>query len=289
MTEPKRACYRDRNNGVYFGRQEHRHDCADPDCRGCVPCADQHCSAAKNCAWHIGEGELTCGRCIGSVRRDLRWIGDLASLMMTAALGGGVNSEAANLAGPAPHPGTAASRRVHLRKRLAQLGPFAAAAGIDETGFCVMPDEDPHHPYAVTTRWEAMIREDYGQQEAGVTSTAVAVAYLDRNLHRIANDETQDFALLGRELRKCRQHLEAVLQNDDRPERGVPCPDCTNEQTGVGPRLVRKYPHWCDDEGCQRLHYDDAAEDVWQCPRVKEHQWTHKAYTDRLAERRKSA
>ncbi|MDF1603382.1 hypothetical protein [Nocardioides sp. YIM 152315] len=273
MTETKRTCYRDRDNGVYFGRNEHRHDCAEVDCRGCVPCAEDHCTAAKNCAWHTGEGELTCARCIGAVRRDLRWIADLASLMMTAAISDGVTSEAANLAGPSPHPGTVVSRRVLLRKRLATLGPFAAAAGIDETGYCVMPDDDWHHPYAVLGRWALMITEDYGHTLGEVT-TATAASYLDRNLHRIANDDEQDFPLLGRELRKCRQHLESVLHNDNRPERGAPCRSCPSP----APRLRLEPGHWCDEPDCRREHYDDDTGDRWVCPRNRDHWWSQDDY-----------
>lgn len=272
MSETKRACYRDRDNGVYFGKQAHRHDCADAACRGCVPCAEDHCTAARNCAWHVSEGEQTCGRCLASARRDLRWIGDLSPLMMAAAMAGGVDSEAANLAGPSVDPEAWSWRKAAARRGLAWH-------------VSLIEDDDEHHPLRVTQTWARMVGEDYGHDVMPQT-VGDAVAYLDRNLHRIAQDEEQDFPLLARELRKCRQHLEAVLHNDDRPERGAPCPECTSETTGVGPRLVRDYSHWCADDECRREHRPDESKDAWVCPRDSEHRWSHAAYTNYLQERR---
>jgi len=117
-------------------------------------------------------------------------------------------------------------------------------------------------------------------------SLAWSSAYLDRTLARVAHDDGQDFALLGRELRKCRQHLEAVLHNDTRPERGTPCPDCTNDDDGLGPRLRREYAHYCDQEDCTRINHEDNAADVWRCPKNRDHWWSHRDYEDRLEERR---
>jgi hypothetical protein len=287
VTEPAKPCYREAN-GVYFTRGEHRPDC-DDDCRGCRPCTADHCTAKRNCTWHLDDGQLACGRCLANVRRDLKWIEPLAALLPVAAMGDGVDSEAANLDGPVPHPSTDVARRVHLRKRLATLGPWAAAAGVDETGFRVMPDEDWHHPRAVLGRWAMMISEDYEHDMPYDASTSWCVAYLDRNLHRIAHDDGQDFPLLGRELRKCRQHLEAVLHNDDRPDRGAPCPECTSEANGLGPRLRREWSHWCEDEACERTHAGDDTDDVWRCPRVREHWWWHHDYENWIEERKASA
>jgi hypothetical protein len=112
------------------------------------------------------------------------------------------------------------------------------------------------------------------------------VGYLDRNLHRVANDDEQDFPLLARELKKCRQHLESVLHNDQRPDRGAPCPECTSPDGGVGPRLKREFAHWCEDEDCERMHYDDDGADLWRCPRNRDHVWTNDAYMRWIDERR---
>jgi hypothetical protein len=291
VTEPEtpRACYREAN-GIYFTRNAHRPDCNDPDCRGCRTCPEpNHCTAKRNCTWHTAEGELTCGRCIAAARTDLRWIATLAPLLLTAATSDGVDSEAANLAGPATDSEAWSWRRI---------------ANARTTGEPISDGTDEHHPLLTLSTWEFMLREDYGQPSDAPATVATCAAYLDRTLHRVAHDPEQDFPLLARELRKCRQHLEAVLHNDDRPERGVPCPDCVGkmqetkrrlEDEGVpedewpslkAPRLIRKRGHWCDDEECQRLHYEDDSGDEWTCPRDGHHKWTHKAYTAWVEERR---
>lgn len=266
-------CYREATNGVYFTRATHRIDCGDPDCRGCRPCAEaRHCTAARNCTWHVAEGELTCGRCIAAVRRDLRWVGALAALLLPAAVADGLGSEAANLAGPTADPEAWTWRKVTA----------ARSVSWDD-----LEDDDEHHPHAVAGIWARMLTEDYGHDMPESAPLSWCVAYLDRTLARVAHDDAQDFPLMGRELRKCRQHLEAVLHNDTKPERGAPCPECTSPERGIGPRLRREYAHWCEDEGCERMHYADDDADVWRCPRDRRHEWTHDAYTRWVEDRRK--
>lgn len=276
MTETANApCYREATNGVYFTRGAHRLDCGDPDCRGCRPCTEaRHCTAAKNCTWHIAEGQLTCGRCLSKARMDLRWIGALASLLMPAAVADGLGSEAANLAGPSANYEAWSWRKVAANK-----------AGMP---WDLIEDDDEHHPHTVTGTWARMLTEDYGQPMPELATLTWCVDYLDRTLARVAHDDEQDFPLLARELRKCRQHLEAVLHNDRKPERGAPCPECTDAEKGVGPRLRRKFGHWCADEGCERLHYDNDSDDAWECPRNRDHVWTHEAYTRYVEDRRKA-
>jgi hypothetical protein len=205
---------------------------------------------------------------------DLRWIGTLASLLMPAAVTDGLGSEAANLAGPA------ADAEAWSWRKVAMLH-----AGVDVE---LIEDDDEHHPHRVAGTWARMVTEGYGHDMPEQASLGWCIGYLDRQLHRIANDDEEDFPLLARELRKCRQHLEAVLHNDQRPDRGAPCPECTSEDSGVGPRLRREYAHWCDDEDCQRLHFDDEDADHWVCPRNRAHVWTHEAYTRYVEDRRRS-
>ena len=276
MSDMPAPCYRDRDNGVYFTRNAHRPECADTDCRGCRPCpSSDHCTQKRNCSWHVGEGQLTCGRCIAETRRDLRWIGPLASLLMPAALGDGVDSEAASLAGPVTDPEAWTWRKI-------------AARANRHTGrawhVSLIEDDDEHDPHRVTGTWARMLTEDYGHDMPERASLSWCVAYLDRTLHRVAHDDEQDFPLLSRELRKCRQHLEAVLHNDERPDAGAPCPTCRDDGTFV--RLRREYAHYCDDEGCERLHFTDDGSDVWRCPKVREHWWTQQGYADMVAERK---
>lgn len=228
----------------------------------------QHCTARRTCSQHVGVGELTCARCIGRTRVDIRQIRDLAALMLPVALGAGVNSEAANLAGPAADPEAWSWRKV------------AAAQG-RAWHVSLVEDDDEHHPYTVLTRWEWMLREDYDQPRPDATSTTSAAAYLELVLGRVAQDDEQDFPLLSRELRKCRNHLEAVLHDSRTPERGAPCPECHDKAPNApAPRLVRQYGHWCEDVDCERMHYADDGADVWTCPRG--HEWDHESYQLRV-------
>ncbi len=245
--------------------------------------ATRHCTARRTCSEHVGWGELVCARCIGRTRADIRRIVDLAPLTLVQALGTGVDSEAANLAGPATD-----AESWSWRKITAKQGRIWHASLIE--------DDDDHHPYTVLTRWEFMLREDYTQQRDDATSTITAGDYLLRTLHRLAHDEQQDFPLFAREIRRCRNHLEAVLRNSAGAERGAPCPRCMEDEKVV--RLSRDYGHWCADPECQQqFHYStvvdsltrelvpDTSGDWWTCPANREHRWSHQDYVKWVEER----
>ena len=216
----------------------------------------RHCTARRTCAEHVGWGELTCARCIGRTRMDIRVIRDRSVELFPVALHAGVDSEAAMLAGPAADVEAWSWRKVAAKQGRAWH-------------VSLMEDDDEHHPYTVLTRWEFMLRDDYDQQRDDPTSISAAADYLERILPRLAHDDEQDFPLFARELRKCRQHLENVLQDGTQPERGAPCPDCKDEGHVV--RMVREYGHWCEAEDCERIHYLDDTGDRWVCPRNRDH------------------
>lgn len=299
--EKPKPCYRDRDNGARFVRNGHRHDCVEAECGGCTPCAERrHCTGKRNCSWHLPEGVKTCGRCLADVRQHLRWIGDLSALVAVQALADGVNSEAANLAGPGADPRALTEWRV---ARKSYLRAYEGVGRITETQHlhaleALTDTDDQNHPYAVLTRWQMMIAEDYGHELPARRLTVLgALAYLDRQLYRIANDEEQDFLLLKGEVKDCRKHLETVLHNDDRRDRGVPCPTCkvgSHNEKCQNPecpgclivRLERHYAHFCKGADCQRFHYTDDSSDVWMCPRNSDHWWGHRGYADLERERR---
>lgn len=254
-------CRYDRETGDYLADGEpcKRDDYGDPT---------HHCTARTSCSQHVGEGELTCARCLGRVRATIRRIADLAPLMMPVALGAGVDSEAAMLAGPAADAEAWSWRKV------------AAAQG-RAWHVSLIEDDDEHHPYTVLTRWEFMLREDYDQPRDDATSITSAAAYLDRTLGRVAQDDGQDFPLLAREMRKCRTHLESVMRDSNTLERGAPCPDCHERNPDApAPRLTRMYAHWCEDADCERFHFADDSGDAWICPRG--HEWDHESYRLRV-------
>jgi hypothetical protein len=75
-----------------------------PDGETCDVPKREHCSARKTCPNHLAWGELTCARCLGRTRTDIAQIVQRAALMLPEALVAGVDSEAANMAGPAADP-----------------------------------------------------------------------------------------------------------------------------------------------------------------------------------------
>lgn len=244
-----------------------------------------HCTARRTCANHIGRGELTCARCIGRTRTDVRVIRDLAALMLPVAIGAGVNSEAANLAGPATDVRGWSERRQAMR---AHLDTWAALARITDRQHlharATMEDDDEQHPYTVLTRWQMMLAEDYAHPLPAKLTTATAADYLDRTLPRLAQDPEQDFALFAREMRTCRNHLEGVMANGRQPERGAPCPDCLDQERVV--RMAREYGHYCDDPQCERqYHHTDETGDRWVCPADRDHWMTAEGYAEWLRER----
>lgn len=232
----------------------------------------QHCTARRTCSAHVGQGELTCARCIGRTRAIIRRITPLAALMMPVAVTAGVDSTAASLAGPA-----ADTEAWSWRKIAARQGRSWHLSMVE--------DDDDRHPYTVLTRWALMIAEDYGHDLPTLT-VASAADYLDRNLGRIAQDDEQDFPLLTREVRKCRTHLESVLATEVVKQRGAPCPECPSDEAHLAPRLVREPGHWCDELDCERIHYDTDEADEWVCPRNRAHSWGVEAYENYVTERK---
>ena len=148
----------------------------------------------------------------------------------------------------------------------------------------LIEDDDDWHPYTVLSRWAQMLTEDYKLGRPERWDLTNAAGLLERLLHRVAQDDEQDFPLLARELRKCRAHLEAVLRDSMAPERGAPCPECKSR--GVFVRLVRWYPHWCFEADCEQIHDDTDASDRWVCPRDKAHSWDLGSYVKWIEERK---
>jgi hypothetical protein len=232
----------------------------------------RHCTTRRTCAQHVGPNEQTCARCLGRTRTDVRQIVERAALMLPEAMITGVNSEAANLAGPAADPEAWSWRKV------AAMQGRAWHLSQDE-------DDDDWHPQTVLTRWAWRITHEYGlPSEPDVWTIGNAAKFLDGILGKVAQDQDQDFPLLARELRKCRAHLEAVLRDSMTPERGAPCPTCSGLGTFV--RLTREYAHWCTDEDCDRFHFDTDEADVWRCPRNVGHVWDLESYSRWVEERK---
>ena len=252
--------------GYGFYLPSHELNCRATDCDGCKPCTHdehgnpiKHCTARTHCGRHLDATHpLTCPRCIGRTRDDITAILRAVAELPEEATEAGVDSEAANLAGPAADPIRYWWRRCNELRT---------------TGDTEL-EEDQHHPLAVLGRWELMLREDYEQDYAELPPITIAGAarYLDVMLDVIAQDETQDWPLFASEIRACRSHLEDVLHTARRPETGAPCPSCTR-----APALVKRYAHWCEREACEREHDLSGADDAWVCPACKA-RWSEAEY-----------
>lgn len=251
-----------------------------PDGEACDVPRREHCTAKRGCAQHLGWGELTCARCVGRCRQDLRVIVDRSAELMTEAMVAGVQSEALNLAGPAADYRVFSARRAIDKAWIQRWIPERRQLAAMEN---LLEDDDELHPYSVLTRWAMMLGEDYDVPLPDQWTVSGAADVIERQLHRVAQDEDQDFALLSRELKKCRNHIETVLRDSQEPERGVPCPTCAIDRKFA--RLVREYGHWCHEDDCARLHYLDDSGDRWVCPRDSTHVWTLGEYSNWLEER----
>jgi hypothetical protein len=265
MTEPAR-CRWDAETNSYLT----------PDGETCDTPRSGHCTARRTCSQHLAWGELTCARCIGRTRANIRRIADVAPLLPTVALEARrIDSEAVTLAGPACDVEAWSWRKI------------AAKQGVAWHQSQVEEDDD-WHPYTVLVRWAHMLSEDFGADRPEVWTITNAAAFLERVLHRVANAEDQDFRLLRSEIERCRNRLDGpgVLRVRPSPERGASCPTCKAENPKSVEQLVRTYSHWCDDEDCTKIHTTSDELDIWRCPRDPEHWWNAQGYANMLKERK---
>jgi hypothetical protein len=287
---------------------EHERDCKDPTCPGCRPCPKSHCDLrGRRCPNHVqqGVGEYTCPACIGRTRKDLAAIVELYAVvplhienrhgalgpLLEEAADAGLESEAFNLIGPAAAPEQWSERRRRL------------VAVYERRGWCDWPrhdgmaEDDPHHPYAVLSRWDQAMRESYGPHSDLFVTISTAASYLTGLLKREDCDfpHTLEFEEFVTEIAACRNHLEQTLHDSRTPEEGRHCPRCV-ETAGEGPRLRKRYaehPKLQDGRQCvqpprSREHPDGCGicagdEDTWHCPSVPEHWWPEHDYRDRVA------
>lgn len=242
-------------------------DAASGECDGCQPCETdehgnrtKHCTARRFCASHLDAAHpLTCPACIGRTRDDLALIVKLSGQLLAEAIEAGVASEAANLAGPAPHPVIAHWQRINTLRANPGANP-------DD----ILPPDDRHHPLTVLGMWEMLLREDYGHETAERVTIVKAAAYLDGLLTRLAQDDEQDWPLFASEVRACRAHLEDVLHTAKRPQTGAPCPACEK-----APPLERIFfRHW-HTEDTDPANCAGCSCDAWKCPACKATWYDH--------------
>lgn len=230
----------------------HERECNTSGCPGCQPCPERHCALCGiEHVTHEGRGaDQTCAACIGVVRGDLKLIAELAERLMPEAIHRGVNSEAANLAGPSIDT-VDGLEAWGYRRMSGLLGRIPALA-----------DDDSQHPLWVLGTWEMAVREHLDQPSEKRITLAEAQGYLDGHLTLLAHDPEFAFDELARDARGCRGHLEDVLHDGEREERGAPCIACGKA------RLVKSYGKTEDD-------------DKWTCPRCNQW-WTETDYRTKV-------
>ena len=222
---------------VLKGRHE---DCDDETCRGCAPCPERHCQVCgrEHVTVDSKGSDQTCATCLGETREDLQLVVELSGRTLAEAVHKGVDSEAAMLAGRAIDTPEGIEAWNH-RAMSAAMGRIA-----------VLDQADERHPLWVLGTWEMLVREHLNQPSEARITVSEAARYLGEHLTRLAHDVEFAFDELARDLRRCRVHLENVLQDGERPKRSeVPCLDC-------GRRLERRYPA-------------AGIEDVYRCPKCE--------------------
>lgn len=276
-----RSCRYDRETKTHLLRT-HLQNCKDVTCDGCKPCEQDdngnlvtHCRTRNRCTSHLTADYWTCPECLDKIRNNLRDIIDKLDMMPNEAAEAGVNSEAANLAGPHADYVTASWRLINADR---------AGEHVEEL--------DMTDPYTCLTMHERTIREELRHDSITLISDSVqqAASYLAWVLSDLAKSKAHvaTLASLLADTAALRQHLDTALSDSHAPERGIPCPECVTAKRDA-PRLIRHYSHWCAKPNCKQQHRDDQLDDEWRCPQNKEHVWTHSNYEARLMTRRRIA
>lgn len=272
---------------------EHWPSCDTIGCPGCLPCSEPHCATRfgkkqeRRCTGHLDAAHpRTCARCVSRVLADLTAIENLAALVGAEVRHHGVEHASVNLAGPAAEPHSFEARRISQMRKVdaMELDDEKWAAARER----LVPEWDDRHPLGLLGRWDMTLREDYGPRTTLRITVSRARSYLASVIERLAQDDEQDFALFAGEARACRKHLEAVLRDSRRPDRGAPCWRCEPDENGAQPALVLHRGHWCTKDECTKQHgpcepdcsVDHAHDygDRWVCPRDKSHTWTDDEY-----------
>ena len=209
---------------VISGRHQEPCACDDRE-MGCLPCDQQHCVVCSK-----EHAKAACTGCLDAARSDLQAIGDLCHGLPAEAVEKGVQSEAMMLLGPAADPEAWRNR--------------AASALFGRVDDAYLEDcRDELHPTWVLGTWEQIWRDFLDHQTQAPFTLAAGFAYLDMQIGYMSDQIDPAFDEFARELRACRGHLEDVLRDGIREERGAPCVQCQRP-------MVRTEDHW----ECRKCH-----------------------------------
>jgi hypothetical protein len=174
--------------------------------------------------------KAACTGCLDAARGDLRAIGDLCASLPAEAVEKGVQSEAMMLLGPTSDPEAWRNR--------------ATSAMVGRIDASYLEDcRDELHPLWILGTWEQIWRDHLDHYSIAPVTVASAHAYLDMQIGYMSEQIEPAFDEFARELRQCRGHLEDVLRDGIREERGAPCVQCERP-------MVRTEDHW----ECRRCH-----------------------------------
>lgn len=208
--------------------------------RGCLPCPETHCVVCGR-----AHAKAACTGCLEAARSDLQAIGDLCLSLPSEAAHRGVQSEAMVLLAPSANP-----EAWRHRATSAMFGRVDDTYLQDCRWSKHLSDvDDELHPGWVLGTWEQIWRDFLDHQTDAPFTLAAGIAYLDMQIGYMSEQVEPAFDEFARELRGCRAHLEDVLRDGDREERGAPCVQCEKP-------MVRTEDHW-ECRTCHRRVTED--------------------------------
>lgn len=194
---------------------------------GCLVCPETHCVVCSK-----AHAKAACTGCLEAARSDLQAIGDLCASLPAEAVEKGVQSEAMMLTGPVADPTAWRS--------------YATAAMLGKIDATYLTDcRDEQHPLWVLGSWEQIWRDHLDHFSDQPVTVATAHAYLNMQIGYMAEQVDPPFDEFARELRGCRAHLENVLHDGVRVEKGAPCMQCEKPMT--------RFVEWWECRTCDRL------------------------------------
>lgn len=240
----------------------------DPD----TPCHDEwgqpvwHCTARSRCRNHTNPGRYACYGCVATTRTRIEQLTELAALMHSAAIDAGrVDSAALNLAAHAADPEA--------------WEHHTASAEVGRIDWLVEDPSGKTHPEYLFRWWAMTLRDAFDTPQpvtqeplvraAEYVAGKIAMHAIHEHLNAVPDTS---IAALYRQLGAAIDHAQMVIRDNERREKGIPCPACTQEADSNPPRLVR-------------YHGATEPDDTWRCRRNPGHTLTQADYTTALHER----
>lgn len=192
---------------------------------GCLPCPETHCVICGK-----EHARAACVGCLDAARSDLHAIGDLCGALPAEAVLKGVDSEAMMLIGPSADTGD--WQRLALSAAMGRLcecgeGLCPSLRGKLCPQAAYLEDcRDELHPVWVLGTWEQVWRDHLDHLTEAPFTLNGGWSYLDTQIGYMAEQVEPAFDEFARDLRSCRAHLEDVLRDGIREERGAPCVQC---------------------------------------------------------------